>query len=357
MDQAPISSAHPEMPIDEPARIAELKSYEILDTPVDGAFEDITRLAARYFNTPIAIVSLVDSDRVWFKSAHGLGDVKQIERGPGLCASAIMHDGCYIANDLREDPNSLANPLVASENGFRFYAAVPLKTKNGHSLGTFCVLDFKPHDFSPVEAADLQRFGGLVMAQMDNMLASREIASQANTIADQNAGLYHAANHDALTGLHNRTAAAAFLAEVQHDNDLGFETSILVTDVDHFKRVNDTYGHPAGDAVLVEIARRLKSMVRLSDYVVRYGGEEFLVILRRCPPAMANDIATRIRKAMAATPIEIGETSITVSMSGGLCHSAQYGKVEEMVRNADAALYVAKNSGRDRIVVSEPLAA
>lgn len=348
---APISLA------DEPARLKELHSYRILDTPVDGAFDDISQLASRHFKTPVAIVSLVDNDRVWFKSAFGLGDVRQIARGPGLCASAIMQDGCYIANDLREDPNSLANPLVASENGFRFYAAVPLKTKSGHNLGTFCVLDFKPRAFSEEEAADLQRFAALVMTQIENKLASREIASQATTIADQNVGLLHAANHDTLTGLHNRTAAKTFLAEVQRDNDNGRETSILVLDVDHFKKINDTYGHQAGDAVLVEIARRLKSMVRASDNVVRYGGEEFLIILRRCPPNLAQKIATRVCSAIRQTPVVVDGLQLAVSLSGGLCHSTARCDVENMIRSADAALYAAKNGGRNRIVVSERLAA
>lgn len=357
MEDVSAQSAQLGIPRDEPARLAELRSYSILDTPRDGAFDDITRLASKFFDTPIAIVSLVDSDRVWFKSAHGLGNVRQIGRGPGLCASAIMQDGCYIARDLREDPNSLANPLVASENGFRFYAAVPLKTKKGNNLGTFCVLDFKPRPFSKADAADLKRFAGLVMAQMDNVLATREIASQANTIATQNVGLLHAANHDALTGLYNRTAVSTFFDEVQSDNDNGLQTSMLLLDIDHFKSINDTYGHHVGDLVLVDLAKRLQSSVRRSDHVVRFGGEEFLIILRRCPPKIAQDIAARIRKSVAQTPIIAGDVTLTISVSGGLCHSVQDGRVDDMVRSADAALYAAKNGGRDRIVVSDPVAA
>lgn len=357
MDQAPISSAQPILPIDEPARLEALQSYGILDTPRDGAFDEITRLAARFFNMPIAIVSLVDQDRVWFKSAYGLGDLRQIDRGPGLCAAAILDDKCYVANDLRQDTNSMANLLVAAENGLRFYAAAPLRTSQGHNLGTFCVLDTKPRDFSDTDAADLQGYAALVMAQMEHVLAGRELANQANTIASQSAGLSRAITHDPLTGLHNRTAARVFFDEVQSDIESGHNTSILVLDIDHFKSINVTYGYKTGDMVLVELARRLKSMVRFSDHVVRSGGAEFMIILRHCPPHIASRIGTHLRKTILDLPVQADGNSIEVSLSGGLCHSIPGATVDDMIRSADAALFAAKEGGRARVVESEPLAA
>lgn len=357
MEHAAAAVAKMTLPANEEARLRELQSYGILDTPRDGAFDDITRLAAKYFKTPIAIVSLVDNDRIWFKSAQGLGDVYEIGRGPGLCASAILQDHVYVAPDLRNDPNSLTNPLVAGACGLRFYAAAPLRSKKGHNLGTLCVLDAEPRAFSEDDGKDLQRFAGLVMAQMDHLADSREIASLARIIANQNTSLIHAASHDPLTGLHNRAAAQRFFDELQRDNDAGFQSTILVLDVDHFKAINDAHGHETGDVVLVEVAKRLKRLVRLSDHVVRYGGEEFLIILRRCPPNVAQDIAMRLRNAVAAVPVEIGKLRLTISMSGGLCHSMVGSKVVDMMRSADAALYAAKNGGRACIIVAEDLAA
>ncbi|MGI8942864.1 MAG: GAF domain-containing protein, partial [Qipengyuania sp.] len=122
----------------EDQRMAAVRRYDILDSPPDGAFDRITALAARRLNVPIAIISIVDEDRIWFKSHHGL-PVEQIDREPGLCASAIMKDAPYLIEDARKDPRSLANPLVAGEFGLRFYAAVPLTTGDGHNLGTLCV--------------------------------------------------------------------------------------------------------------------------------------------------------------------------------------------------------------------------
>ena len=105
----------------ETARLAEVRRYAILDTPPDGAFDRITRLAVRIFRVPVAIISVVDHDRIWFKSRQGI-DFNQIARDPGLCASAILQDVPYILTDAAADPHALANPLVSGAAGLRFYA-------------------------------------------------------------------------------------------------------------------------------------------------------------------------------------------------------------------------------------------
>lgn len=158
----------------EEKRINALKLYEILDTPPDGAFDRITALASQLLKTPIAITSLVDSDRIWFKSHHGI-DVDQIDREPGLCASAILSHVPYILEDASIDPRSLANPLVAGEMGFRFYAAVPLTTQDNHNLGVLCIIDFKPRTITEEEVAILKTLAQIVMDEMELRLASRNI--------------------------------------------------------------------------------------------------------------------------------------------------------------------------------------
>ena len=131
------------IPPDEVERMLAVKRYDILDTPADGTFDRVTALAARRFNVPISIVSIVDNDRIWFKSHHGL-TVNQIGRDPGLCASAILSPEPHILLDASVDPRSLTNPLVASDFGLRFYAGVPLRTSDGFNLGTL-VLNFFLH--------------------------------------------------------------------------------------------------------------------------------------------------------------------------------------------------------------------
>jgi sigma-B regulation protein RsbU (phosphoserine phosphatase) len=157
-------------------RLAAVQRYDVLDTPPDGAFDRITALAARLLKMPVAIVSIVDADRIWFKSHHGL-DVDQIDREPGLCASAILHDGPWLVNDARVDPRTLANPLVAGEMGVGFYAGVPLTTHDGYNLGTLCVLDLQPRQLAEDEVATLSDLAALVMDELELRLSARRTVS------------------------------------------------------------------------------------------------------------------------------------------------------------------------------------
>ncbi len=157
----------------EGQRIAAVHRYDVLDTPPDGTFDRITALAARVLRVPFAIVSIVDTDRIWFKSHHGL-DVDQVERGPGLCASAILHNEPWVVTDAALDPRTLANPLVAGEFGLRFYAGIPLTTHDGHNLGTLCVLDREPRAVTDEELATLTDLAALVMDEMEVRRAVRE---------------------------------------------------------------------------------------------------------------------------------------------------------------------------------------
>ena len=156
----------------EAERIKALKTYDILDTPPDGSFDQFTKLAAKLLDVPIALISLVDTDRIWFKSRYGL-DVPQIDYDPGLCVSAILSDEIYLVEDAVKDPRTLANPLVAGEFGLRFYAAIPLKVKEGYNLGTFCVLDKSPRQFTELQKEILQSFANMVVDQMELRLAAR----------------------------------------------------------------------------------------------------------------------------------------------------------------------------------------
>ncbi len=157
----------------EAERLAALRSYEIMDTPPDGAFDRVTALAARHFNVPVALVSLVDEDRIWFKSRHGL-ETEQIPRSPGLCASVILSDEAYVVTNALEDPRTLANPLVAGAIGLRFYAAAPLVTHDGHRLGTMNIIDFAPRELDADGRWALHQFAGLVMDQLELRLSARK---------------------------------------------------------------------------------------------------------------------------------------------------------------------------------------
>jgi GAF domain-containing protein len=156
----------------EKNRIENLYSYEILDTPPDGHFDEITSLASKIFNVPVSIITLVDTDRIWFKSAYGL-DTDQISRDPGLCSSAIMSDDIYVVEDAKVDPRTLSNPLVAGMMGLQFYAAAPLKSRSGYNLGTLCIIDKKPRTLDSREISMLRQLSRIVMDQIEIKLQSR----------------------------------------------------------------------------------------------------------------------------------------------------------------------------------------
>lgn len=213
MNSPPLGPDH------EEARLAALRRYDILDTPPDGAFDRITSLAASLFSVPISIISLVDTDRIWFKSRHGI-DVDQIDREPGLCASAIVHDDEWVLTDASKDVRSLANPLVAGDFGLRFYAGVPLKTSDGHNLGTLCVIDREPREVVPEEQiGHLKDLAALVMDEMELRIAARrkhEEMSRALAERDEQARRASEAEQRLNAVLDNASVAVFLMDERQH---------------------------------------------------------------------------------------------------------------------------------------------
>ncbi len=162
---------------DEHERLEALQRYRILDTPPEGVFDRIAELAASLLRVPIALVSLVDHDRIWFKSHLGIQE-QQVGRQAGLCASAILSSDVYYVRDAARDPRSQDNPLVAGSIAVRFYAAAPLRTHDGFILGTLSVIDRAARELTPAEAEMLKKLAALVMDQMELRLAALQVSEQ-----------------------------------------------------------------------------------------------------------------------------------------------------------------------------------
>jgi diguanylate cyclase (GGDEF)-like protein len=165
------------------------------------------------------------------------------------------------------------------------------------------------------------------------------------------------ATHDALTSIWNRGVIMDLLGrELARSNRESVCTIVLLGDVDHFKLINDTHGHPVGDEVLQEIARRLLLSIRSYDFVGRYGGEEFLLVLNNCNPDFAAARAEEVRKVVSSRPIQTAAGALQVTMSFGLLLSKDWGvrPVEELLYEVDAALYGAKAAGRNCIRIAQP---
>lgn len=336
-------------------RINLIHEYNILDTPIDDVFDRITAMAARLSGTPISTISLVDESRIWFKSHHGL-EASEIERSPGLCASAILVDDYYVVEDATLNPLAKDNALVTSDFGLRFYAAVPLKANEGINIGVLSIADFKPRTISDREIDDLKTFAKIVMHLIELHQSSGKIQSLNTQLAALNQSLLIEATMDELTGLLNKSAITTqlnklhTLSQAEH-----LSLGLIVADIDGFKKINDTYGHAAGDIILIEVAQRIRQAARKTDYIGRIGGEEFLLPVCPCNSKELSDVAERILHIISDKPFRIDNNQlINVTISLGVFCSPDTNVIstEQFFKITDDALYVAKRNGRNQIAIA-----
>jgi diguanylate cyclase (GGDEF)-like protein len=182
-------------------------------------------------------------------------------------------------------------------------------------------------------------------------MANTALLDQRDQTSQHTMQLEHDNRTDALTGLHNRRhlfSEGMRLYERWHHG--GGSIALLMIDIDHFKHINDKYGHQAGDDVLAEIARMLKQQCRPYDLVARYGGEEFVVLLEAPSPGSGVRTAQRIRQSIIENTIMLGTRELHVTVSIGVIEGSNLGDFDSTLRKADAALYQAKESGRNRVV-------
>ena len=189
-------------PENEPQRLRALRECGVLDTGREDAFDDLTRLARECLGAPISLLSLIDADRSWFKSVHGL-DVCQTPRDESLCAHLLTSEGAlWIPDTLRDDRTS-DNPLVVGDAGVRFFAGVPLRLASGETLGGLCVLDTEPREFNASHAATLEALGRQAMAQLE----LRRARSQMSDATAELGSIRHALEHHTLFSVTDRSGA------------------------------------------------------------------------------------------------------------------------------------------------------
>ena len=316
-------------------------------------------MAARLTGAPVTFVSLVDADRDFYLSAHGLGEPLRSTReltGRTFCHHALVSGEALILEDVTQWPVFCDVPTVGSL-GVRAYAGVPLRTEDGDVLGSFCAVDFKPKQWTEQDIEVLVELAHSALREIRLRQAlqnadalNQQLLAQLQKVDELNRTLSELATTDALTGLANRRAFDHSLQlELAIVERRATPLSLLMLDVDHFKRINDTLGHEAGDKVLLSMAQLLSGCARVIDVVARVGGEEFAVILPNTDAQGALEVAERMRIAVAQAHWLGHPTTISL----GAATLQQQEDAASLYARADAALYAAKTAGRNRVVSAE----
>jgi len=332
---------------------SEGRAIPTLDGALAAALERVTGLASTVLRVPTAFVALLGSDRRCF--AGGPAVPRWLAHDPGtlfrsgLSGRILMSEQLTALRDARADP-SPGVATTARDFGVAGFLGMRLVSADGEATAIFCAVDVEPRDWT---AEETRLFREIAISALTEIELQRRTAD-AERIEQQ---LRHDALHDRLTGLPNR---AFFVERVRIAVERARRNpeecfGVLFLDLDNFKAINDSFGHVAGDELLLEVSRRLTGCLRSLDMLARLGGDEFALLLENIrEPSDAARVAERLQASLQ-TPITVGEDEAYTSVSLGIAvHSEADDHPQHLLRSADLALYRAKEQGRARFQVFDP---
>jgi diguanylate cyclase (GGDEF)-like protein len=329
-------------PVDDLEPRAALQPHVGEDIAVDARLEGLVRLATQLYHVPVAFISLADGDAEWLAAGIGMDFTEEMRSHLMRLHVLLESSGTMVVEDAGGEPRFQENPLVAGGGGIGFFAAAPILSSENMRLGTLCMLDHRPRVLNPAERESLA-----------------DLASSAAAVVELKRyllGAEQAATHDALTGLGNRALFEQHLQQITPSSPGGVHFALLILDLDHFKAVNDQYGHDGGDVLLRAAARRLRACIRGKDIAFRLGGDEFAVIVRGPFPAHAPRLLARRILASFEAPMEIGCREVSIHCSIGIAVAPGDGQDGAAIsRAAEMALFRAKAVGRGSIMAAADL--
>jgi diguanylate cyclase (GGDEF)-like protein len=319
--------------LEEALRLDALEAQKITDTPEDGNFDRIVRLACAALEAPVGAITFLEAERQWLKAKQNL-PISETSRQESFCTHTIDQDDVMVVEDATQDPRFAENPLVACEGGVRFYAGAPLRSREGFNIGSLCIVDHIPRKINERDRGLLKDFAAIVVNEL-------ELRKRAGT--------------DMLTGLHNRRLFDEIAQhEVARARRQKEKLSVALIDIDKFKKINDTFGHPAGDAVLRGLVPVIRKALRAEDQLARYDGEELAILLPNTNLEHAGIVLDRVRRDIMAMIVpELGGRWVVTASIGAAELQDDDSGIADMLARADAALYRAKDAGRNRLELAE----
>lgn len=308
------------------------------DKSLSHTLSTISELVTELSGADACSIMLADSDRQLLlgKASFGLirADISEVSfrYGEGIAGWVAENADSILVDDVNEEDRF--KTLEDSESVIKSLASVPMMTRE-KVVGVLTITSGKLKSFTNDSVDLLQLIANTMAMDIENIRLRRLSIT------------------DKLTGAYNREyLATQFPISMQEAQDRGEPLSVAMLDVDHFKLVNDNHGHDVGDKVLAEIAHRLRDTSRSRDLLVRYGGEEFLLLLPTANLSTAAEIAERIRSRLENKTIDVGELKLDIRISGGVAEHLHGESSSDLFRRADAALYSAKAKGRNRVEVA-----
>lgn len=332
--------------IKENQRLKELYELDILHDEPDAVLQEVVEKTAKIFDVPVSVISLVLENRQWFKTHVGLpkdlNECRQTPREISFCTHVVESRQPLVITNAPKDERFSNNSLVIQQ-GFRFYAGVPLMTRNKNVIGTLCIYDYKERQFFDDDIRLLSLFADRAMAQFE---LKRDLAEARR----EKERYRYLSIMDTFLDIYNRQFLMDMVeAECRRSHRFRRPFAFLLLDVDHFKQINDHYGHMIGDHVLQDIVKIIKASVREVDIIGRFGGDELAVAMPEADSEIAHKVAERLKDAVAGHRFFYQGQKVDVTVSIGI-GSADAASMEEVLQSADRALYKAKGQGRNQVV-------
>jgi diguanylate cyclase (GGDEF)-like protein len=314
----------------------------------DQHLHRIRRLGKKLFEVANCIVVFGDSR----PESEAVRSMAEIETA--FCYEVSASEEPVVVNDTSTHRSLAQHRYVAGSPHIRFYASHPVYNTDKTLAGRICLVDYAPRPvFREGERQSLADLAALVERELELRLMNESQLA----LEKKNKNLRRKSLIDPLIGTWNRGAIMRILTiEAIRCDKANVPLSLIVADLDYFKKINDTYGHPAGDAVLVKVASRLRSCIRPQEALGRYGGEEFLIVLPGSSHKTAMAVAERMRATIAAQPESINGVSLNLTISAGIASTDLFplATTEELISKADVALYAAKDAGRNCVITATP---